>query len=104
MPNEIVPVLHGTIIDDESGLTLEQLCRICRLRSEFVVTLIEEGILDPEGENPATWRFPGISVSRVRITVRLQRDLEINLAGAAMVLDLLDRLARQTGTKKVVTT
>jgi len=94
MPNHIVPVLRGTVLDEESGLTLAQLCRICRQQSDFVVTLVEEGILDPEGENPATWRFPGTSVTHVRIVVRLQRDLGINLAGAALVLDLLNRLAR----------
>ena len=94
MPNEIVPVLRGTLLDDESGLTLDQLCRICRLRSDFVITMVEEGILDPDGEDPTTWRFPGTSVTHVRIVVRLQRDLGINLAGAALVLDLLDRLAR----------
>lgn len=94
MPNEIVPVLRGTLLDDESGLTLDQLCRICRLQSDFVITMVEEGILDPDGEDPTTWRFPGTSVTHVRIVVRLQRDLGINLAGAALVLDLLDRLAR----------
>jgi len=94
MPNEIVPVLRGTLLDDESGLTLDQLCRICRLQSDFVITMVEEGILDPDGEDPTTWSFPGTSVTHVRIVVRLQRDLGINLAGAALVLDLLDRLAR----------
>ena len=94
MPNEMVPVLRGTLLDNESGLTLDQLCRICRLQSHFVITMVEEGILDPDGEDPTTWRFPGTSVTHVRIVVRLQRDLGINLAGAALVLDLLDRLAR----------
>jgi len=94
MPNHIVPVLHGTVLDEESALTLAQLCRIGRQQSDFVVTLVEEGILDPEGENPATWRFPATSVTHVRIVVRLQRDLGINLSGAALVLDLLNRVAR----------
>ena len=90
MPNEIVPVLRGTVLDDESGFTLKQLCRICRLQSEAIITMVEEGVLDPEGEDPEAWRFPGTSVTHVRIVVRLQRDLGVNLAGAALVLDLLE--------------
>jgi chaperone modulatory protein CbpM len=93
MPNKMVPVLRGKILDEEGGLTLHRLCRICRLRDEVVITMVEEGILDPEGDDPATWRFPGASVTQVRLVVRLQRDLGVNLAGAALVLDLLDRLA-----------
>ena len=95
MPNEIVPVLHGTVIDEESGLTLEQLCEMCRQRAEAIITMVEEGILDPEeGEDPASWRFPGTSVTHIRIVVRLQRDLGVNLSGAAVALELLERLAR----------
>jgi chaperone modulatory protein CbpM len=94
MAKEIVPVLHGTLLDDESGLTLDDLCRICRQQRDLVITMVEEGILDPEGDAPETWRFSGVSVTHVRIVVRLQRDLGVNLPGAALVLDLLNRLAR----------
>lgn len=94
MPNEIVPVLRGTVLDEEGDFTLDQLCRICRQRAEAIITMVEEGVLDPEGEAPSTWRFPGTSVTHVRIVVRLQRDLGVNLAGAALVIELLDRLAR----------
>jgi len=93
MPHEIVQVLRGTVLDEEDGFTLDQLCRICRLDTEVIITMVEEGVLDPEGEDPATWRFPGTSVTHVRIVVRLQRDLGVNLEGAAVVLHLLDRLA-----------
>ena len=93
MPNEMVPVLRGTVLDEEGSFTLEQLCRMCRLEEKVILTLVEEGVLDPEGEDPATWKFPGTSVTHVRIVVRLQRDLGVNLQGAAVVLDLLDRLA-----------
>jgi len=94
MPREIIPVLSGTVLEEESGLTLGQLGRICALQAESIIAMVEEGILDPEGEGPASWRFSGRSVTHVRIVVRLERDLGINLAGAAVVLDLLQRLNR----------
>ena len=94
MPNEMVRVLRGSLLDEEGGLTLHQLCRACRLGEELVVTMVDEGILEPEGNDHSNWRFPRTCVTQVRLVVRLQSDLGVNLAGAAVVLDLLDRLAR----------
>ena len=62
------------------------------MRKERVVTLVEEGIVEPRGRDPARWRFQGVSVRRVRCAVRLERDLGVNVAGAALALDLLDEL------------
>ena len=92
MRKEIVRIVDGTLLDDEDGLSLDQVCRLCRAGREAIVEMVEEGILEPEGERPADWSFSGASVTRVRIVVRLQRDLGVNLAGAALVLELLDRL------------
>ncbi|MEO7806421.1 MAG: chaperone modulator CbpM [Steroidobacteraceae bacterium] len=51
--------------------------------------LIDEGILVPSGAQPDDWEFHGNSLARARIAIRLMRDLELNLAGTAIVLDLL---------------
>jgi chaperone modulatory protein CbpM len=61
---------------------------------EAVAALVEEGILEPEGTRRGRWRFPADSIRRARTAVRLQRDLELNLAGVALALDLLDRVER----------
>jgi chaperone modulatory protein CbpM len=37
-------------------------------------------------------RFTRSSVVRVRTVLRMQRDLNVNLAGAALALDLLERI------------
>ena len=38
-------------------------------------------------------RFRGASLPRARVAVRLTRDLEVNTAGVALALDLLDEIA-----------
>ena len=38
-------------------------------------------------------RFHGDSLARMRLATRLMQDLEINTAGVALALDLLDRIA-----------
>ena len=73
-------------------LTLAELCRACRLSAEEVLELVEYGVVEPRGRQPARWRFGGICVRRVHRAVRLQRDLDLNVAGAALALELLDEL------------
>ena len=89
--------LRGQVVEDETLITLDELCRNCTLESEDVVTLVREGILDPADDSldwthARRWRFHISSVRRVRTVVRLQRDLGVNLPGAALALELLDRI------------
>jgi len=88
----LVPVLTGFILDEEEALTLGELCRACAMHAEWVIGLVEEGVLEPAGRDLTNWRFSGASLRRARIAVRLQRDLGINLAGVALALDLLDEI------------
>lgn len=92
MTNEILPWLTGDVLEEEVELTLSELCRACRMPAERVYELVEEGVVEPLGRDPARWRFGGISVHRVRCALRLERDLGVNVAGAALVLDLLEEL------------
>jgi len=90
--------LRGQVVEEETLITLDELCRNCTLESEEVVSLVREGILDPADDSldwthAARWRFHISSVWRVRTVVRLQRDLGVNLPGAALALELLDRIA-----------
>ncbi len=81
----------GTVIE-EDYLTLAQLCQACGTHAEWVISLVEESILEPHGETISGWRFSGVSLVRARSALRLQRDLGLNLAGIAVVLDLLEEL------------
>ena len=85
-------VLSGIVLDEETVLSLGDLCNACSRHAEWVVELVDEGILQPAGRNPEQWRFPGTSLQRARTAMRLQQDLKINLAGVALALDLLDEI------------
>ncbi len=81
------------LVDDSSHvLTFAELAHRCHVDAECLLELIEEGVLEPTGGGPADWRFPPLSIRRVRIALSLQRDLRVNLAGAALAMDLLDEL------------
>lgn len=86
--------LAGSVVEKELELTLDELCRLCGLDGSRVVELVDEGIVEPLGSEQNNWRFRGVSVRRVRCAVRLERDLGVNFAGAALALDLLEELDR----------
>jgi len=86
--------LSGDLVEQDQELTLDDLCSRCSLKVEHVVAYVQEGVLDARGRKPAEWRFRISSIRRVRTAVRLQRDLGVNLAGAALALELLERIAR----------
>ncbi|MBW2658503.1 MAG: MerR family transcriptional regulator [Deltaproteobacteria bacterium] len=89
---EHLPVLEGLVLEEEYSLTLRQLCRICTVRSEHILELVEEGIIEPRGAGRGQYRFHTDSLRRVQVSCRLQRDLGVNLAGVALALDLLDEI------------
>ncbi|MDD4906552.1 MAG: chaperone modulator CbpM [Methylobacter tundripaludum] len=89
--HDLLPVHTGTVIEDDS-LTLEQLCHACGVHADWVISLVEESIIEPEGDDMHLWRFSGTCLVRVRSALRLQHDLGVNLAGIALALDLMEEL------------
>ena len=99
---ESAPGPATTWVEQAGALTLDELSRSCGAQVEWLVELVQEGVLEPEGDAPPNWRFTGSSLRRARVAWRLTRDLQLNAAGAALALDLLDeihtlRLRTQTG-------
>lgn len=80
-----------SILDERTLLTLSELCRACDLPAEQILELVEEGIIEPGGGR-TEWRFSGICVRRVRRVYTLRRDLGVNLAGAALAIELLEEI------------
>ena len=92
MTKDLESLLSGEVLEEDVELTLAQLCRACDLPADRVFELVAEGIAEPAGRDPRRWRFRGVSVRHVRFAVRLERDLGVNAAGAALALDLLEEL------------
>jgi chaperone modulatory protein CbpM len=82
----------GIAPEEPVELTLAEICRACGVETAFVLELVEEGVLAPEGREPEGWRFRYTHVRRVRVASHLQRDLGVNPAGAALALELLEEI------------
>ena len=78
--------------EGEFELSLADVCKVCGVSEEIVCEFVEEGVVEPTGAEPARWRFHSISIRRIRRAHRLEQDLGVNAAGAALALDLLDEL------------
>lgn len=84
--------LNGIILEEQTELTLADISRTCAVHAEYIIELVDQGVLVPVGRAPVLWRFTGGHTHRVIVAMRLQRDLGINLAGVALVLQLLDEV------------
>jgi chaperone modulatory protein CbpM len=89
---QLSDLLTGEIVDENLELTLADFCRSCQLPVERVFEFVEHGVIEPVGTEPELWRFRAVSIRRVRSAQRLEQDLGVNAAGAALALDLLAEL------------
>lgn len=94
MTREEMDILMGQLLDESLELEFEEFCRICHANEEFVVALVAEGVIEPRGEQREQWRFTGRSVRRTQVAIRLHQDLDVNLPGVALALDLLEEIER----------
>ena len=93
----IQKIVEGILLDEQTELSLNDLCRACASSEDWIIELVEEGAIEPLGQSvmrmqSEQWRFSANSLYRARIAMRLQRDLEINLSGVALALDLLSEI------------
>lgn len=84
--------IEGVLLDEELTLTVAELRQLCGSSDQIIQLLVDEGVLRPWGKRPNEWRFSGREVGRARRVLRLQRDLDLNLPGAALALELLEEI------------
>ncbi|MBP8116531.1 MAG: hypothetical protein KAY09_02270 [Nitrospira sp.] len=85
-------ILIGTVIGDESVLSIEELARACGAESQWIIELVAIGVLEPEGPETSTWRFHAADLTCARRVARLQRDFDASLDAAAAMLELLEQI------------
>ena len=85
--------IEGIVLDEGLVVTLAELTQLCGSSGRILQLMVGEGLLRPRaGVAPAEWRFDGVAVQRARRALRLRHDLQLNLSGTALALDLLDEL------------
>jgi chaperone modulatory protein CbpM len=92
MTDKTSATIISEIIDTGATYTVEELCQSCNVEADWIVELVEHGVVEPIGPARSDWRFASISIVRVAKAKRLGRDLELSPSGLALVLELLDEI------------
>jgi DNA-binding transcriptional MerR regulator len=80
------------VLKSRDLLTLEALARRANMHPDVVERYVELGLIHPcEGEGPSLVFEPS-TVLRLGAVNRLRQSLGINMAGIAVVLDLIDQI------------
>jgi chaperone modulatory protein CbpM len=87
-------LLSGDIFEEHALLSVDELSRLCSVERTYIIELVEEGVLSVMQVDGAGWHFHGAALRRARTALRLQRDLEINLPGVALAMELMEELDR----------
>lgn len=85
-------ILTGIIVDETTIYSLQEVSYTCGVSIEVIEEMIEHGLVEPKKITANKQVFDPHAVRRVKIALRLQRDLGVNLPGAALALDLLMEL------------
>lgn len=90
-----VTAVHSLVVDEHVVFSFTALCQAIgeAMPATQVQALVTEGLLQPTGDGPHDWQFSGPSLLRARHALRLARELELSLHGAAIVMDLLAEIA-----------
>lgn len=76
--------------DHYIALSLDDICEAVELPEKTFVEIVEHGIISPSGELPAEWSFDLTMVSIAKRATRLHRDLELDWAAIAVILELIE--------------
>lgn len=85
-------IQNGELLDEVTTFSLSDISRACYQQKQWVIELVDEGIIEPCESDHSEMYFSGVSFQRALIVRRLQQDLSVNLAGAALALDLIDEI------------
>jgi chaperone modulatory protein CbpM len=83
-------------------LTLDEVCEIANVPTEVMITIVEEGVLEPEGESPEEWCFDCTMLTMAKRAARLHRDFGIDWTGIPLYLDMIEQLEKLRSENKLL--
>jgi|SRR5689334_6336290 DNA-binding transcriptional MerR regulator len=78
---------------ESEQLTLDALAACAGVHPARIASFVEYGLIEPRARTGTQWLFDTACIARLRMIERLRRDLGANLAGIAVILDLVEKLA-----------
>lgn len=86
--------MAGKVLSEEHELVFEDICEKCEVPKSKIFAYIEEGVVEVRCDEAKHWRFSEVSIVRIQQAHRLEQDLRLNPAGAALALDLMAKIEK----------
>lgn len=93
-----IEITEAQWLDESGKLTLEELVELSGLPSEFLIELVEHGVLEPVEPRAAgdsrsgAWHFSAECVIAVRAASRLREDFDLDANAMSVALMLVERI------------
>lgn len=85
-------LITGILLEETQTLSFEEVCVQYHIPKTLLVDLIEYGLFDNQTTQLKEIRFTPKALRTMETAFRLHRDLEINLPGVALALELLEEM------------
>ncbi|MGB6450827.1 MAG: chaperone modulator CbpM [Steroidobacteraceae bacterium] len=91
---DAIDLLEARLLGEGDWIGIETLCRVCDLSLDAMTELADLGVVSPRGYSPGEWQLPATTLPRLRTLARLMHDLGLNVSGAALAVELIERQRR----------
>jgi len=85
-------IVTGVLIEETTTYTFKEVCHRYHIPEELLIEIIEEGLFASQAADEEQMTLDQKSLQRLETAFRLHRDLNINLPGVALALDLLEEM------------
>ena len=85
-------MITAVLMDENTTISLVEVCQTCHISEDVLIEMLEQGLFNQQGMAVNKIDFNLKMLSRIQTARRLQADLDINLPGIVLILDLLDEL------------
>ena len=87
-------ILAGILMDETTTIAVSQVCEKYGISEALLQEMVEHGLFDEQTMHSKSIHINEQTLSRIQSACRLQEDLELNLPGVVLVLELLEELER----------
>ena len=84
----------GILIEDTTLISLNEVCQRYRISEDLLLEMLEYGIFSSKSSEIEQLKLTQKDLYKMESAFRLHRDLELNLTGVALDLELLEKIDR----------
>lgn len=87
-------ILTGVLIEDSVTFSYIEVCQRFHIPKELLAQMLEEGLFASPSTELEQVHIDPTALRRIETAYRLHRDLDINLPGVALALELLEEMEK----------